>query len=137
MDVARMSQIGEVAGRVGLSLRTVRYYGEVGLVTPSGRTQGGFRLYTDADVDRLRLVKQLKPLDFSLEELRDLLEVRDRLAGEPLDAATRARLAERLAAYASVAEQRSASLREQLEAVQRVTAILRGESEAAAAPLLR
>lgn len=72
-------QIGEVAESVGLSLRTIRYYEEIGLVTPSGRTEGGFRLYTDSDVDRLRLVKSLKPLGMSLETMCELLECADRL----------------------------------------------------------
>ncbi|MDP9021544.1 MAG: MerR family DNA-binding transcriptional regulator, partial [Actinomycetota bacterium] len=49
-------QIGEVADRVGLSLRTVRYYEEVGLIEPSDRTAGGFRLYTDDDISRLELI---------------------------------------------------------------------------------
>ncbi|HEX6145712.1 MAG TPA: MerR family transcriptional regulator [Acidimicrobiia bacterium] len=72
-------QIGEVAERVGLSLRTIRYYEEIGLVTPSGRTEGGFRLYTDADVERLRLVKALKPVGMSLDTLGELVECVDLL----------------------------------------------------------
>lgn len=72
-------QIGAVAETVGLSLRTIRYYEEIGLVTPSGRTEGGFRLYTDTDVDRLRLVKALKPVGMSLETMGELLECVDLL----------------------------------------------------------
>lgn len=72
-------QIGEVAESVGLSLRTIRYYEEIGLVTPSGRTEGGFRLYTGTDVDRLRLVKALKPVGMSLETMGELLECVDLL----------------------------------------------------------
>jgi DNA-binding transcriptional MerR regulator len=75
-----MHQIGEVAEAVGLSLRTIRYYEETGLVLPSGRSAGGFRLYTDSDIDRLRLVKQMKPLELTIDEMRELLTVRDRLA---------------------------------------------------------
>lgn len=48
-------QIGEVADRTGLSLRTLRYYEEVGQVRPSTRTSGGFRLYSETDVARLLL----------------------------------------------------------------------------------
>lgn len=70
-------QIGEVADEVGLSLRTIRYYEEIGLVSPSGRTEGGFRLYTDDDIDRLRLVKALKPVGMSLETMAELLEAAD------------------------------------------------------------
>ncbi len=73
-------QIGEVADEVDLSLRTIRYYEEIGLVEPSGRTEGGFRLYTDSDVERLRLVKALKPVGMSLETMADLLETADLVA---------------------------------------------------------
>ena len=66
---ARM-QIGDVAEQTGLSLRTIRYYEEAGLVTPSTRTTGGFRLYTEADADRFDLIKRMKPLGFSIEEMR-------------------------------------------------------------------
>jgi len=48
-------QIGEVADRTQLSLRTIRHYDEVGLVPPSARSEGGFRLYTEADVERLNV----------------------------------------------------------------------------------
>lgn len=79
-------QIGEVAERVGLSLRTIRYYEEIGLAPPSGRTEGGFRLYTDSDVERLALIKALKPLGMSLESMAELLECATQLrAGEVAD----------------------------------------------------
>jgi MerR family transcriptional regulator, copper efflux regulator len=86
-----MHQIGEVADAVGLSLRTIRYYDEAGLVPPSGRSAGGFRLYTVADIDRLRLVKHMKPLDLTIEEMRDLLTTRDRLADPTTPRANAAR----------------------------------------------
>ncbi|HUF96055.1 MAG TPA: MerR family transcriptional regulator [Acidimicrobiia bacterium] len=73
-------QIGKVADVVGLSLRTIRYYEEIGLVSPSGRTEGGFRLYTDPDIDRLRLLKALKPIGMSLETMGEILEMSDQLA---------------------------------------------------------
>ena len=68
-------QIGEVAEQVGLSLRTVRYYEEVGLVTPSARSEGGFRLYSDEDVSRLTLVKRMKALGLTLEEMGELVKL--------------------------------------------------------------
>jgi DNA-binding transcriptional MerR regulator len=68
--------VGEVAERVGLSLRTVRYYEEVGVLTPPTRTSGGFRLYGDDHIAELLTIKQMKPLDFSIEEMRELLEAR-------------------------------------------------------------
>jgi DNA-binding transcriptional MerR regulator len=68
-------QIGEAAERTGLSLRTLRHWDEVGLVTPSARSEGGFRLYSIADLERIGIIKTMKPLDLSLEEIRELLEL--------------------------------------------------------------
>ena len=72
-------QIGQVAARTELSIRTIRHYDEVGLVTPSARSAGGFRLYTEADVERLLVIRRMKPLDFTLTEMKDLLEAVDTL----------------------------------------------------------
>jgi DNA-binding transcriptional MerR regulator len=71
--------IGELADKTGLSLRTIRHYDEVGLLKPSGRTEGGFRLYTQNDLTRLLLIRRMKPLGFSLDEMTDLLRVVDTL----------------------------------------------------------
>ncbi|MEU5656385.1 MerR family transcriptional regulator [Streptomyces sp. NPDC047737] len=80
-------QIGEVARRTELSLRTIRHYEESGLVVPSARSRGGFRLYTEGDVARLMVIRRMKPLGFTLDEMRDLLDAVDRLdAAEALDA---------------------------------------------------
>lgn len=88
VDRDSLLQIGEVTDRVGLSLRTVRYYEEVGLVAPSARSEGGFRLYSEADVQRLLLIKSMKPFDLKLEEMGALLELLDRSAtARTLDAA--------------------------------------------------
>ena len=106
--------IGEVAERVGLSLRTIRYYEEVGLIAPSARTQGGFRLYTEADVNRLQLVKDMKPLGFSLDEMRDLLGVLDCLDDAGTAGSTHDQLIERLAMYRVAADARCDALRGQL-----------------------
>lgn len=70
-------QIGEVAARTGLSIRSLRHWDALGVVSPSARSAGGFRLYTDDDVARLELVLPLKPLGFSLEETAALLRARD------------------------------------------------------------
>ena len=81
-EVEAMMQIGEAAERVGLSLRTIRHWDEVGLVVPSARSNGGFRLYTEADIECLALVKTLKPLDFTLEQTRELLATTDAFAAD-------------------------------------------------------
>jgi MerR family copper efflux transcriptional regulator len=99
--------IGAVAERTGLSLRTLRHYDDVGLLRPSGRTDGGFRLYTERDVDRLLVVRRMKPLGFTLEEMRELLDLVDRVEGDgSRDDDVRARLAE----YVTRAEERRADL---------------------------
>lgn len=78
-DSAGTMKIGEVADRVGLSLRTLRYYEESGLIIPAGRTSGGFRLYSERDVQRLLLIMQMKPLGFSLEQMREVVQDLDTL----------------------------------------------------------
>jgi DNA-binding transcriptional MerR regulator len=118
--------IGEVAERVGLSLRTIRYYEEVGLITPSARTQGGFRLYTEADATRLQLVKDMKPLGFSLDEMRDLLGVLDRLDDEDTEVDVHDHLTERLAMYRVAADARCDALRGQLRIAESFAGTLRG-----------
>ncbi len=65
----RVMQIGEIAQRTDLSLRTLRHYDEVGLLRPSGRSDGGFRLYTEEDLDKLLVIRRMKPLGFTLEEM--------------------------------------------------------------------
>ena len=78
-DAGKLLQIGEVAERVSLSLRTVRYYEEQGLLEPESRTSGGFRLYSEDQVDRLALIEEMKPLGFTVQEMRELLDARDQL----------------------------------------------------------
>lgn len=67
--------IGELAERTGLSLRTIRHYDEVGLLPATARTDGGFRVYSEEDFERLTVIKQMKPLGFSLEEMADILSL--------------------------------------------------------------
>jgi DNA-binding transcriptional MerR regulator len=71
-------QIGAAAKCAGLSLRTVRYYGDAGLVRPSARTNGGFRLYCRRDIERLRAVKRMKPLRLLIGEMGELLGLLNR-----------------------------------------------------------
>ncbi|MFN2606295.1 MAG: MerR family transcriptional regulator [Acidimicrobiales bacterium] len=123
-----MHQIGEVVEAVQLSLRTIRHYDEVGLVPPSGRSRGGFRLYTDDDIERLRLVKHMKPLGFTLEEMRDLLEVRDRLAEGMTDESERDRAMGRLSMYAALARERVERLQEELRIANDFVDALRREA---------
>ncbi len=125
----RHMQIGEVAERTSLSLRTIRYYEEVGLVPPSARTPGGFRLYTEADVERLMVVKRMKPLEFSLDEMRDLLEILDALVDADVREPTRRQSLDRLSMYREVAQSRIENLRTQLEAAEGFAAELNRRQE--------
>jgi len=108
-----------------LSLRTIRYYEEVGLVTPSSRTAGGFRLYTETDVARLRLIRRMKPLEFSLDEMKDVLEVLDGLDSGA--ASAHADLIARLEMYRDAANARVSALRDQLEVAEGFAADLKRE----------
>ncbi len=117
-------QIGEVAERTGLSLRTVRHYEEVGLLPAAGRSPGGFRLYTDAAVQRLLVVRQMKPLEFTLEQMRELLEAVDEITAGP-DAERRAELAATLAGYQVEVERRIGTLQERLAGAHGLNASLR------------
>ena len=53
--------IGELAKRTGLSLRTIRHYDDVGLLPATARTDGGFRVFSEEDFERLMVIKQMKP----------------------------------------------------------------------------
>lgn len=65
--------IGELAKRVGVSNRTLRYYDEIGLLAPSRHSPAGYRLYGAGDVARLQQIRSLRQLGFSLEEIRACL----------------------------------------------------------------
>lgn len=123
-------QIGEVAERVGLSLRTVRYYEEQGLLTPQTRTAGGFRLYAEEQVRRLELIKQMKPIGFTVQEMRELLDARDAVRAADTDPARRRAARERLAAYADDAAARCEKLRKQLRQADGLADDLRREAAA-------
>lgn len=58
----------------GLSVRALHHYDELGLLSPSGRTEAGHRIYGAEDVERLQKIQSLKALGFGLEEVRDLLD---------------------------------------------------------------
>jgi DNA-binding transcriptional MerR regulator len=127
MTIEGKFQIGEVADAVGLSIRTIRHYDELGVVEPSGRTAGGFRLYTDADVARLQFVKRLKPMQFSLEEIHEVLHLLDRRAEvglEPSDI-------ERLEWFVATGQARCDVLRTQLAESERVVERLRSAAAVA------
>lgn len=108
---------GDLARKTGTTLRTVRFYEEAGLLEPSAIGKGGRRLYTDADLEKLSLIADLRELDLSLEEIRQLLEVRTGCCTAP-----------------ELAERFGSILHEQLErASKRLAALVRLRDEFSAA----
>jgi DNA-binding transcriptional MerR regulator len=72
--------IGQMAVRLALSPRTLRYYEEVGLLTPSNYTAGGSRRYNEGDFQRVLRIRELQAvMGFNLDEIREILHAQDRL----------------------------------------------------------
>lgn len=69
-------RIGEVAKRTGLSVKTIRFYCDQGLLQPSGRSEGGYRLFSEDCFAELNLIRALRVMDVPLAELARILEVR-------------------------------------------------------------
>ncbi|TFD58881.1 MerR family transcriptional regulator [Cryobacterium suzukii] len=116
--------IGELAEKTGLSLRTIRHYDEVGLLKASARTEGGFRLYTQEDHSRLMLIRRMKPLGFSLDEMMALLKVIDTMQGGVAGANTAGVRAE-LDAFVAQAMERRQKLQDQLQMADEFLELLR------------
>ncbi|HEY9664292.1 MAG TPA: MerR family transcriptional regulator, partial [Allocoleopsis sp.] len=69
-------KVGDLAKQTGVSVRTLHYYDEIGLLSPSHRTETGYRLYGEEDIIRLQQILSLRQIGFSLEEIRECLEER-------------------------------------------------------------
>jgi DNA-binding transcriptional MerR regulator len=108
-------RIQQVAEEVGLTTRSIRYYEELGLLKPAGRSEGAYRLYDEDDLERLRFIKGLRDdAGFSLAEIGQLLE----------DEAARARNRERFRS-SSDPDERKAILGDAFNRVDRQIASLR------------
>jgi MerR family transcriptional regulator, repressor of the yfmOP operon len=71
-------QIGEVAERTGVTQRTLRFYEEKGLLKPPSRLEGGFRLYSEGDIDRVEQIKRLQTLlGFTLADIKEMVEAEE------------------------------------------------------------
>jgi len=71
-----MFRIGELAKLAGVTPDTIRYYEKQQMMDNPARTEGGFRLYTDSDLQRLRFIRHGSQLGFTLEAIRELLSIR-------------------------------------------------------------
>ncbi|WP_286689360.1 MULTISPECIES: MerR family transcriptional regulator [unclassified Aeromicrobium] len=126
MPGSGMMHIGELAERTGLSLRTIRHYDQIGLLAPSGRSEGGFRLYTEDDYDRLMLIRRMKPLGYSLEQMGDLLRALDSTRSNDARGAD-GEVA--LAQFLDDAQERRAKLAQQLDAADEFIGLLNAQIE--------
>src|SRR6516225_3246039 len=66
-------KVGEVARVAGVSVRTLHHYDEIGLLVPSGRSPAGYRLYSADDLRRLQQILLYRELEFSLDEIAEML----------------------------------------------------------------
>ncbi len=115
----RLLKIQEVAAELGLTPRSIRYYEEIGLLEPAGRSEGAYRLYDADDLERLRFIKGLRDdAGFSLAEIGTLLE----------DEVVRTRNRERFRATEDAAERR-AILADAIARVDRQIASLRTKAD--------
>jgi DNA-binding transcriptional MerR regulator len=103
-------KIGDFARLADTNLRTLRYYEELGLISPATRSQGGFRYYRRTDINRVRLIHDLQELGLHLDRIRDLLASRSHEEGRELFLA---RVQDALAEQDRLLQQRMAALEEQ------------------------
>jgi MerR family transcriptional regulator, repressor of the yfmOP operon len=113
----QLLRIHEVGRRLGLTSRAIRYYEELGLLTPSGRTEGDHRLFDQADIERLQTIKSLRDdAGFSLADIGALLSDEDE------------RAASRAAYHGTTdVQERRGLLVEELDRVDRHVTLLRGK----------
>ena len=88
--------IGELGRRAGTKVETIRYYERIGLLPAPARTEGNYRVYGEAALNRLSFIRRARDLGFSIEQVRDLLALSDRRdqSCATVDELTRAHLAE-------------------------------------------
>ena len=74
---SELERVGEIAERLGVSPRTIKYYEELGLIRPETRSPGGFRLYGKEGVEQLERILRMKSIGYSLAAIRELLATRE------------------------------------------------------------
>ena len=66
-------KVGELAQLTGITIRTLRFYDQIGLLSPTSHSEAGFRLYTESDISRLQQIMSLKELGLSLERIKEVM----------------------------------------------------------------
>lgn len=120
--------IGEVASRTDLSVRSLRHWEEVGLLSATGRTDGGFRLYTENDVEKILAIRRMKPLGFTLEEMKHAMTHLETLRDPDASQKERDYAVAQLVDVRSEADERRQKLVSQLEMADEFIGILKRET---------
>jgi DNA-binding transcriptional MerR regulator len=130
-ETANLMRIGDLARRAGTTMRTIRYYEERGLLSPSARTKGGFRLYDEGELKRLHLIRSMQRLDIPLAQVKALFE--ERSQGRPA-AEIAPKLSRALQAQLVTLEGKIQRCQAIQESVQRSLEILRACAECSRVP---
>jgi DNA-binding transcriptional MerR regulator len=77
-DTSHSLRIGELASRAAMTVDAIRFYEKRGLLPKAQRSTGRFRVYSSRDVERVRFIRQMQALGFSLREIRELVDLRGR-----------------------------------------------------------
>jgi DNA-binding transcriptional MerR regulator len=75
--MSEMKQIGEVARELGINPKTIRYYEEIDLIPRAQRSRSGYRVYEQAAIDRIAFILRARELDFSLDDIGEILALRE------------------------------------------------------------
>lgn len=73
-----MYSISQLSQQTNVSTETIRYYERIALIPRPKRAANGYRQYSEADVERLRFIRRSRSLDFTLDEIREILALRER-----------------------------------------------------------
>lgn len=76
--MAQRKLIGEVAEQLAVNRKTIRYYEKIGLIPEAARNVSGYRVFGDKDLERLNFILSAKTLDFSLDDIGEILDFRER-----------------------------------------------------------
>ena len=123
-------QIGQAAARAGVNIRTLHYYERRGLLKPDRTTSANYRIYSEELIQRVRFIKSAQELGFTLEEIKELLELR-------VDAdATAADVRERADAKIANIKEKIRTLQAIQESLERLTAACCGAGPTVDCPIL-
>lgn len=124
-------RIGQVANSVGVTVETVRYYGQQGLLTVSSRSPSRYRQYDESTVHRLRFILRAKDHGFTLREIKAILDIHDS------HTATRADVRGVIEGKIAAVETQIRQLREYEGALERLRGLCEGDGPATECPILQ